>query len=418
MGIRARNIVLPAVILGVAAVIAAMVIKSKAPPTPVEVREKAWLVAAQTVTPGVQVPVLTLYGRVESLWSSQLTAGVAAEVQEVKVIEGDHVAHGQVLVELDDRDAKLLLAQRDAELREAQARIDFEVSRHAANLAFLPREKKLLELTRAEVSRLGDLVKKKVGAQSQLDTSRQAVERQAIAVREREQAVQQHTARMAELEAQRIKFEALRDQARLELERCRVKAPFIGRVSQVLVSPGRRVRVGDPLLEVFDTGNLVVRAQVPNRHLPAIGQARSAGQELRVRGQIDGVSVEARLLRVAGQVAAATGGVEALFKIERGGEGLQQGRFVRLNLNLPEQADLIAMPHEALYGGERVYLIDAANRMQSIEVVRVGETQGADKRKRILVQSPRLKPGDRVVTTQLPNAISGLLVRFPESPVD
>lgn len=411
MVIRVRRILLPIVILGTAALIALLVVRSKAPAKAVVVEEKAWLVAAQSVAPGASAPMLTLYGRIESLWSSELTAGVAADVLAVSVIEGDRIEKGQVLVSLDDRDAALLLAQREAEIREIQARMTSEKNRHEADLAVLPREQKLLELERAEVARLRDLVKNKVGAQSQLDTARQAVEKQAIAVSERELTVTQHAARMAELEAQKIRLEALRDQARLELERCEVKAPFAGRVAQVLVSPGRRVRVGDALLEVFDTGTLLVRAQLPSRHLRAIHQARSAGNDLRVFGEIDGVRIEAHLLRMAGRVAAATGGVEALFEIEAGGENLQQGRFVRLDLMLPQQPNLVAVPYEALYAGERVYAINADSRMRAISVERVGETRGEGDQKLVLIRSADLEQDDRIVITQLPNAVSGLLVR-------
>ena len=59
----------------------------------------------------------------------------------VAVVEGDRVAKGQVLVRLDDRDARLQLLQREAELRQAEARIAAEQLRHEANLETLPRER-------------------------------------------------------------------------------------------------------------------------------------------------------------------------------------------------------------------------------------------------------------------------------------
>ncbi len=408
------KILLPVAILGAALAVAVVLVRTKAPAQPVTVQEKAWLVSATAVEPGTWAPVLTLYGRVESLWSSQLAAGVAAEVLAVQVIEGDSVTAGQQLIALDERDARLQLTQREAELREAEARIASEHSRHAADLSDLPRERELLELVRAEVQRLSDLVQKQVGAQSQLDTARQAEQRQVIAVNARAAAVRDHTARLAQLEAARARAEALRDQAQLELERCRVVAPFDGRIARVLVAPGRRVRVGDPLLEVYDTGALVVRAQLPNRHLAVIHQALAAGKELRVTGEIDGQPVRARLLQLAGQVAAATGGVEALFELDDGAALLQQGRFIRLDLRLPAQPDRIALPHEALYGGNRVYVIDADSRMRPVPVRRIGETRTADGQPRVLIEATGLRVGDRVVETQLPNAIDGLLVRLPQ----
>lgn len=409
-----RTWLIPLGILCLAVTIALLLIRTKPQAKPVEVREKAWLVSAMTANPRSWKPTLTLYGRIESLWSSELTTAVASEVVGIDVIEGDTVAKGQVLVRFDERDAKLLLVQREAELREAEAKMASQRLRHQSNLNALPGERRLLELTRAEVERLKNLVRKKVGAQSALDTARQAQENQALALESREQRVAEHVALLAELEAQRVQAEALRDQARLDLERCQVVAPFRGRVARVLVSPGRRVRIGDPLLEIYDVDALVVRAQIPNRHLPVVRRAKNAGQEIRVAGRIDGEPIQASLLGLAGEVASATGGVEALFRIDASDVALQQGRFTRLDLELPLQDDLIAVPHEAIYGGDRVYVIDEHSRMRPASIDRVGETRIAGN-SQVLIRSDGLAAGSRVVTTQLPNAIDGLLVRVPGS---
>jgi multidrug resistance efflux pump len=402
---------LPLLILVLAGAAAATLIATKPEPRPVTVTERAWLVSAQPVRVSQHVPTLTLYGRLESLWSSELTAGVAPDVVAVTVVEGDRVAKDQVLVRLDDRDARLQLAQREAELQQAEARIAAEISRHEANLEALPREQRLLSLTRDEVARLQGLVEKKVGAQSQLDTARQAAERQAIALSVRQQAVDEHAARLAEVEAARARAAALRDQALLEVERCTVRAPFNGRVTRVLVSPGRRVRVGDPLVALFDRDEMVVRAQLPERHLAAIRQAMTAGEPLTVSGEIDGVRIAGRLRSLAGETSSGSGGVDGLFTVTEGGDQVSQGRFVRLELALPPRDDLIALPHEAIYGTDRIYLLDDQSRMRAQRVERVGELRLENGESRALLRAPGLEDGARVITTQLPNALDGLLVR-------
>lgn len=406
---------LPILILVVAGAAAAGLIASKPKQKPVKVGERAWLVSAERVTSDSHAPAVTLYGRIESLWSSELTAGLAADVVAVRVVEGDPVVKGQVLVELDERDARLQLAQREAELAQADARIASELQRHQANLDALPRERELLALTRSEVARLQDLVKKKVGAQSQLDTARQAAQRQTIVVIERQQAVDEHAARLAEVEAARARAEALRDQAQLELERCVIRAPFNGRVARNRVSPGKRVRTGDTLLELYDTDAMIVRAQLPARYLSSVRGALTEGQSLVARGKVDGMTVEARLRSLAADAVKATGGVDGLFDISGDAtQALDQGRFVRLEMTLPAQAGLVALPLEAVYGSDRIYTIDSAQRMRLQKVERVGETALADGAVRLLVRAPGLPDGALVVTTQLPNALDGLLVRIAD----
>lgn len=404
---------LPVLILAAAGIAAAGLIATKPKTEPVKVGERAWLVNAMAVERGRYVPEVSLFGKVESRWSSQLTAALSADVVEVLTVEGAQVAAGDLLVRLDDRDARLQLAQREAELAQADARVASEMRRHEANIESLPRERQLLNLARDEVARLQDLVKKKVGAQSQLDTARQAAERQAIAFTERRQAVDEHATRLADAEAQRDRAIALRDQALLELERCRIKAPFDARIVEVQASPGRRVRAGDPLIDLYDTGSMIVRAQLPSRHLPVVRRALAAGETLQARGEMDGIGFDAVLRSLAGDAVSAVAGMDALFDVvDAAGAGLEQGRFVRLELSLPASADLIALPHEAVYGTDRVYRIDDAGRMRGERVERIGEVRMGDGETRLLVRAPGLADGTRIVTTQLPNALDGLLVRL------
>ena len=49
-----------------------------------------------------------------------------------------------------------------------------------------------------------------------------------------------------------------------------------------------------------------------------------------------------------------------------------------------------------------------------MRVERVGEMRTSEQGTRVLVRSDRLSPGTRVITTQLPNALDGLLVRVVE----
>jgi len=390
-----KKLLIPLIVLGVAAVIFVLLIKTKPESKPVVITEKAWPVAAQTVTPGRVAPELTLYGRIEAQWDSQLTAAVAADVAEVPVREGGSVAAGELLVRLDDADVRLRLAQ-------AEARIASEQSRHQANVEALPRERNLLALVRKELERAQDLLSKKLASQSALDTARQAVDRQAIAVSAREQSILQHDASMAELQA-------ARDQASLDLARTNIRAPFAGRIAQLMASPGQRVRVGDPLVNIYDTDSLLVRAQIPDSQLAQVRDAVAAGATLAASGELDGRPLQAVLQRLAGEVGQG-GGIAGLFRVQQPDDGVRPGRFVRLTLTLPPREDLLALPAQALYGLDRIYLIDAEQRLRAQPVKHVGDLRSPDGTSQVLLQASGLPEGSTVLTTQLPNAVEGLKV--------
>lgn len=391
-----KKVLIPLAVLAVALLIAGLLIKTKPNAKPVVVTEKAWPVAVQQARRERLSPSLTLYGRIEAQWDSRLTAALAADVAEVPVREGEEAEAGALLVRLDDADARLRLTQ-------AEARIASEQSRHQANLEAMPRERNLLALARKELVRTQDLLAKKLGSQSALDSARQAVDRQAIAVSAREQSILQHDATMAELEA-------ARDQARLDLARTEIRAPFAGRISQLLVSPGQRVRVGDGLVSLYDTDHLLVRAQIPDSQLAEVRDAIATGERLVGSGELDGRPITAVLQRLAGEVGQG-GGIAGLFRVQRPDDGVRPGRFVQLTVELPAQDGLLALPSQALYGTDRVYVVDTQQRLRGRAVRRIGEARLADGSSRILLRSSDIRQGDAIVVTQLPNAAEGLKVQ-------
>jgi len=120
--------------------------------------------------------------------------------------------------------------------------------------------------------------------------------------------------------------------------------------------------------------------------------------------------VRLRLTRIAGQINKDSGGIDGLFTVEKGQEFLRLGQLLNLTLNLPEATEIVVLPFEAVYGTNRIYKLQD-NRMQGVLVERVGEKVAVAGESHILVRSAELKPGDKVITTQLPNAMDGLKVQ-------
>ena len=398
---------LPLLILALALGGAFALVKSKPAPVAIEVDEKAWNVRVEPVRLRALRPRLRLYGHVESPRATRITAAVGADVLEVPAREGQRVAQGQLLVRLDGADAALVVEQRTAELAQIEADIRMELDRHASNRASLPHERALLDLKRKTAERAGDLARRQVGAKNALDEALQAVESQRLQLEQRELAIRQHKPNLARLRAGRSRAQAALGQAKLDRDRTQVKAPFDGVIARVQVAPGERVAAGTALLELFDTGALEVRAQVPSSVLARLRAAMAAADALTARAQVDGDALTLRLRGLSGRVNDASGAVEALFDVVEGGETLPLGRFVALDLAMPPLAGVMALPPEAVYGRDRIYrLVDG--RMRAAKIERMGEARAEDGQARILVRGEALTEGAMVIVTQLPNAIDGL----------
>ena len=118
------RVILPVLILlfGVGAFAALKATRTQ--PQPLESRERAWAVVTQRVAFASIAPNLRLFGRTESPRTARLTAGIAADVVDVLVLEGQRVSAGQELLRLDDREVALSLAEFDAEIRAINVEIE------------------------------------------------------------------------------------------------------------------------------------------------------------------------------------------------------------------------------------------------------------------------------------------------------
>lgn len=406
----AVRVLLPAVILlfGVGAFAALTATRTR--PAPLESAEKAWAVVTQRVAITSISPNLRLFGRTESPNTAHLTAGVAADVVEVLVLEGERVSAGQELIRLDDREAALLVAQYEAEIRDLAAQKELELEKHANDRKALAHERELLALSRKEVERARKLASTNAGSQSQLDAARQNVERQGLAVDSRNLAIRQHESVLEQIESRLERARTVRDRAILDLKRTRISAPFDGRATRVQVVRGDRVKVGDPLVSLYDSSSLEIRAQVPTRYLPRVRKSLQEQHPLRAYTEVDGIALEAVLDRIAGEVRAGSGGADALFRITTPSPWIPLGRTVELVVDLPPVSNAVALPLEAIYGTNRVFILDR-DRMKSVTVERVGELHQLHGESRVLIRSDELQEGQEVIVTQLPNAIDGLRVR-------
>ena len=371
-------------------------------------QERSWSVDTATVEPGPHHPTLRLYGRVESPRTAMLTAALTADVLSVPVHEGQDIKRGETLLTLDPRDLELELTQRQADVAQLQAQIDSENTRFQSDQRALEQEQTLLELNQQALDRATTLKRRKLGSDSELDQSRQDLVRQQLALNPRQQAIDDHPARLAQLQARLDRARALRDETTLQLQRCTLQAPFDGRIAEVMVSPGSRVRGGEQLLEVYDTDALEIRAQIPEAQVAALRRGLAEFGSLPARATLDGSPLTLRLTRLAGRVDPGRGGIEALFQLHGGELAPRLGRFIDLTLELPALDHAILLSGSALYGTHRVYQV-VDERLVAVDVERLGSISDADET-RFLVRSDALQAGDQILITQLANAIAGLKV--------
>jgi multidrug efflux pump subunit AcrA (membrane-fusion protein) len=375
---------------------------------PAEIQERVWRVEVEEARPGSLVPELALYGRVQTPALLRVAASAAARVAEVPVREGERVAAGSLLVRLDERDLLPRLRQAQAQVAELEAQVLSEKNRHETDRGALEQEQKLVAIASDGVERAQRLKKQRVGSDSELDAAEEALARQALAVSNRQMSISDHPARLGALEARLQSARAKLDEVQLQVDRSAVEAPHDGVVTDVAVTAGDQVKQDEVLMRFYGLEDLEVRARIPAPYQAEMREALASGRELSAMAEIGGVRVDLRLERLAGQ--ADPSGVDGLFSVVGDPSPLRLGQMITLRLQRPPQPDAVAVPFQAVYGGDRIYKL-VGGRMVGIQVETLGGLADGDGGERLLVRSPELTAGDQVVVTHMPNALDGLRVQ-------
>ena len=402
---------LPLIIALVAAGVIFVLTATKPSPPKAETTEKAWLVDAEALKFSAHHPTLSLLGTVSSPFEAELTAIIQADVLSVPVREGDRVSQGQVLLSLDKQDVQSRVTQREADLQELEAQMLAENNRYQSDQKLLKEESKLLQVARDAFARQQRLKSSNLVAQERLEQAESQVAQNALAVTARQQAIDDHPNRVRQLEAKISRAKALLADAQREMKRSDIRAPFDGVVTSVLVAPGERVHVGQLLVGVYDLDQSEVRSQIPDKYLSIIRKALNEGQKILANAVYQGMAVEFELARLAGQTNLGAGGVDAFFIPVSSREPFILNTTVRLNTRLPALENTFTLPVSALYGTDRIYRVEEG-RIYAETTTVLGTLKDLEGRTRIIADSAGFREGDLIITTQLPNAISGLKVEL------
>ncbi|MDJ0808344.1 MAG: biotin/lipoyl-binding protein [Gammaproteobacteria bacterium] len=377
------------------------------PPKP-QPKEKVWQVEVFEASPQSLAPSLILYGEVEAPDLLQAAAPGAGLVTELWVRKGDKVRQGDALLRLDPRDFAPAVAQAEADVLDLEAQLSDLDLRHRSNQQALKKEQRLLKLAQAKVAREERLRKQNLSSESALDDARDDLGRQELSLIARQSEVQRHEANRKQLEARLLRAQARLDEAELALERSEVIAPFDGVVAAVGVAVGDRVQTAQVLLTLYPADGLEVRARIPVRYQAEIQEALNQDPQLNAHAELAGHSIRLNLDRLAGEADAS--GIDGFFGVIEGADRLRLGNLLKLDLRRPLQPGLVSIPFQAIYGNSRIYLL-REGRMQGIEVQTVGQYRPVDAPPALLIRSPEIKAGDRIIRTHLPHAVSGLKVK-------
>jgi RND family efflux transporter MFP subunit len=331
-------------------------------------------VAVATATAGELVDEWVFVGEVRSLRSAELALGAGGEVVILDVREGDRVAAGDLLVEIDKRQASAQLSAAVSSRRESE------------------RE---LEQARREADRAA-----KLGANV---LASEEIEQQAV--------------RAEGLEARKRRLAAEIRAAKAQLSDYQLYAPFAGVVAARHADLGQWLDPGETVLELVAIDEVEILVDVRPELLPHVAVGSKAS--LRPAGGLDGSEAPAEVIGVVPSLDPATRTLKIRLRSLESRPWLLPGapvdvafavRFASSDL---EQQGGVIIPRDALVlGAVDTRVIVNADGVAKPILVDVHAT--ADEQ--ALVSGEGLQPGTVVVTRGNERLRPGQAIRVIEEP--
>ena len=292
-------------------------------------------------------PVLSVVGSMRAVNGVLVSTDLAGIVARIAFESGREVKTGDLMVKLDTR-------QEEAQLHSAQAR---------------------RELARISLERQRDLIAKKAVAQSDYDAA----------------------------ESEFRQADAAVEEANALIARKTIVAPFNGLAGIRQVDLGQYLNVGATIAPLQSLDPIYVEFSIPQQNFDQV----APGKKVRVRADgIEGREFEGEITAIDSKVDEATRNVTIQGTVRNPDHKLRPGMYVNVDILLPEQAGVLAIPATAVnyapYGDSVFIVKDAAapgpDGKRGKEVVQQFVKLGATRGDQVAVLSG-VKPGDEVVTS-------------------
>lgn len=317
-------------------------------------RQRGTPVQVATVARSAIVQSIAATGRLNAPARMDIGAEVSATVQEVRVREGDAVRAGQVLVRLQDSEARAAAQQAQAALAEARGRAvqQSAVAAPLANQAVVQAQAALTTAER-EHQRTTELVAQGFFSQQKLDDARRALDTARSALESARLQARANQAQGIEpaLAASRIdQAQAALDAATARLARLVITSPVDAVVLVRNVEPGSMAQPGKMLLALAAQGKPRIDAAVDEKHLRLLTLGMPAKA---VADAFAGQPFDAKLSYIAPVVDAQRGTVDVRLEVVAPPGFLKPDMTVSVELVGGARQDTLVLPAVAVRDAER-----------------------------------------------------------------
>ena len=429
-GEKVKKIIRCALVLVLAGVVALALVMFNPKPEKRLPEKKGLLVEVVEARASSPAMIIRSYGTVRPSECVNLVSEVKGKIVEMDpgFEEGGFFTKGELLIRIDPRSYELAAAQREKQIKQLDAelrRIEQEKKNLAITLKIAGTD---AELAMSDWERFKSLSLRGVVGRSKLDQA----EQKYLASRTRMQEIENRIAligpRSDQLQAEKELAGIRLEEALLDLDRTKIKAPFEGWILEKSVEKEEFVNTGTRLGSIYSASSLEIEARIPFKELPWLAELEKTGnpgsaQNKTVAGTSGRAKVifnsggrtrqwEGSLVRIKAEVDEKTRTLPVIVEVPCEGSGgqagsigiLRPGMFVTVEIEGKRIDSAYLLPRSAIHPGDIVYIAEK-NRLaiRKVEVLRrLNDSIYAGK---------GLKQGDMVIITPISSPKEGMELR-------
>jgi len=377
-------------------------------------RERIFSVNAERVAVQTLTPVISAYGEVRSLRTLEIRPAVGGTIVKMseKFVEGGRFAAGEVMLKIDDADARAAFERAEAD--EMDAKAEARDAARALDLAGdeLRNAEEQAGLRERALVRQQDLKARGVGTDATVEAAEIAASASKAAVLTRRQALAQAEARLDSSATRLARAGIQLSEAGRRLAETEITARFDGVLSSVNAVEGRLVSPNERLAEFVDPDALEVAFRVSTqdygRLLEADGRLKATKLDVILEDFGTDLATQARLSRAgAANLGGETG--RALFAQLAKARGFKPGDFVGVEIEEAPIEAVSLVPATALGTDGSVLVIGDDGRLELVQVTLL-RRQGDS----VIIRAPALA-GQLIVSKRTPLLGAGISVTAVEA---
>ena len=304
-------------------------------------RERVFAVNVVAAEAKTETPMLSAFGEIQSRRTLDLRLGTAGQVAYVSdnFVEGGQVQAGELLLRLDEANARSELARAEADLQDA--RIEADQALRALGLVQdeLTAAVDQADLRRRAFERQADLKQRGVGTASAVESAEIASSSAGQAVLSRRSALDQAELRRDQATTRLARAQLMLEDAQRRLQDTSLFAEFPGTLSGIRLVQGGLVSPNEKLGSLIDPGRLEVAFRISTaqyaRLIDDAGRLLAAPVLVSLSSSGGDLTSKAVLSRDSGSVGDGLTG-RVVFATLSDPRGLKPGDFVTIEVEEPE----------------------------------------------------------------------------------